>query len=317
MNRPIVDNAAPRPVIIDTDPGIDDAMAILGAFADPALEIRGLTTVFGNVPLATATRNTLQLVELAARSVPVAAGAALPLRRPPAPHPEIVHGTDGFGGVQLPEPAIAPDTRTAPVFLAEETRAARAAHSPLTIVALGPLTNLALALEASPAIVEDVAGVIVMGGAVRHPGNVTDEAEANFWQDPHAAALVLAAPWPVTLIGLDVTECARLYPEDLAALPPGRCTAFLARAARHYAAFHLDTRGFHGCYLHDPTAAAAAADPALLETRRLPLAVTLEGAAEGMVREAPGSDEVEVAIAANAPGIRARLLGGLAAGRLP
>ncbi|MEL6769285.1 MAG: nucleoside hydrolase, partial [Pseudomonadota bacterium] len=132
-----------------------------------------------------------------------------------------------------------------------------------------------------------------------------------------ASAAVLAAPWPITLIGLDVTECARVYPDDLAALPPGRCTAFIAEAAAHYAGFHRESRGFHGCYLHDPTATAVAADPGAVETRPMALAVTLEGDAEGAVREAEAGHAVDVAIATNAPAIRRHLLGSLASGRLP
>lgn len=307
----------PTPVIIDTDPGIDDAMAILAALADPALEVLGLTTVFGNVSEPRATRNALQLLALAERPLPVAAGAGHPLRRTPAPHADFVHGVEGFGDVALPAPSRAPDTRPAATFLAEEARAARAGGRPLTIVALGPLTNLADALTAHPGIAADVDRVVVMGGAVRHPGNVNAHAEANFWHDPDAAAIVLAGSWPVTLIGLDVTECARIYPDDLAALPRGRCTAFIAEAAAHYAGFHLETRGFHGCYLHDPTATAAAAEPGCVETRRLTLSVTRDGDAEGAVAETAAGSAVDVAIATNAPAIRRHLLGSLANGRLP
>ncbi|MEM6354703.1 MAG: nucleoside hydrolase [Pseudomonadota bacterium] len=310
-------DTSPTPIIIDTDPGIDDAMAILAALADPALEVLGLTTVFGNVSVERATRNALQLLDLAERPLPVAAGAARPLERAPAPHPDFVHGLEGFGEARLPPPARAPDQRAAPGFLADEARAARSTGRPLTIVAVGPLTNLAAALAEHPGIVEDVARVVVMGGAVRHAGNMNPFAEANFWQDPHAAARVLEAPWPVTLVGLDVTECARVYPDDLAALPPGRCTAFIATAAEHYAEFHRDANAFHGCYLHDPTATAVAADPTALETRPMQLTVTLEGEAEGRVQETGTGPSIDVAIAANAPAIRRHLLASLANGTLP
>ncbi|MEM9762695.1 MAG: nucleoside hydrolase [Pseudomonadota bacterium] len=311
------EDATPTPVIIDTDPGIDDAMAILAALADPALEVLGLTTVFGNVSEPRATRNALQLLDLSESPLPVAAGAARPRRRTPAPHADFVHGVEGFGDVELPAPCRAPDPRPAATYLAEEARAARVGGRPITIVALGPLTNLAEALTATPGIAADVARVVVMGGAVRHPGNVNAHAEANFWHDPDAAAIVLGGSWPVTLIGLDVTECARVYPDDLAALPKGRCTAFIAKAAAHYAGFHLETRGFRGCYLHDPTATAAAADPAVVETRTLSLAVTRDGDAEGAVGEAAAGSAVDVAIATDAPSIRRHLLASLANGRLP
>ncbi|MEM1346509.1 MAG: nucleoside hydrolase, partial [Pseudomonadota bacterium] len=135
------------PVLIDTDPGIDDAMAILYALAEPALDVLGLTSVFGNVDVATATANARRLVELAGAEVPVAAGADVPLVQPPPPHADYVHGADGFGGAVLPEPVRPPDPRPAWQFIAE-TCAARPGE--ITLIALGPLTNLALALDQRP-----------------------------------------------------------------------------------------------------------------------------------------------------------------------
>lgn len=306
--------SAPLPVVIDTDPGIDDAMAILAAIGDPGIDLVGLTTVFGNVSVATATRNALQLVELAGASVPVAGGAARPLAREPAPHPDFVHGAQGLGEAVLPAPAARPDPREAAAYLAETAAAHRGR---LVVVAVGPLTNLARALDAHPAIAGDVARVVVMGGSLRHPGNVTPHAEANVWQDPHAAARVLAAPWPVTLVGLDVTETVRLYAEDLAPLAERvpRSGAFLRQAFAFYAGFHARTRGFSGCYLHDPVAVLAAADPDRLETAALAVAVETEGEAVGRTRPAEGGRAIEVAVSADAPGLRRRLFEALA--RLP
>jgi inosine-uridine nucleoside N-ribohydrolase len=331
-------DAAPLPVVIDTDPGIDDAMAILAAVADPGIALLGLTTVFGNVPVGIATRNALQIVELAGATVPVAGGAARPLAREPAPHPDFVHGPQGLGEAVLPAPAARPDPREAARFLAETAAGHRGR---LVVVAVGPLTNLALALERHPSIAEDVRAVVVMGGAFRHAGNVTPQAEANFWQDPDAAERVLAAPWPVTMVGLDVTETVRLYGEDIEAMPDRspRCGAFLRDAFAFYAGFHGRTRGFEGCYLHDPVAVLAAADPGLIETLDAPVTVETAGEALGRSRRAtegarPAADATEgarppigatekarpgvrVAVSADAPAIRRRLLDALHSGALP
>ena len=151
----------PIKLIIDTDPGVDDAMATLYAAAHPGLEMIGLTTVFGNVPLATATRNAMWLTELAGLNIPVAEGAAAPLVQPLPPHPDFVHGIEGFGNLPPCAPKGQPDPRTAARFLCETT----AAHpGQVTICAVGPLTNLAEALELAPSIAHNVGRVVVMGG---------------------------------------------------------------------------------------------------------------------------------------------------------
>lgn len=309
----------PLPLVIDTDPGVDDAITILAAIADPAVELKGLTTIFGNVSVGLATRNALALVELAVAEIPVAEGAAVPLVQPPPPHADVVHGADGLGGAAIPAPTTTADPRHAADFLAEMA-AAEATNGGLTILAVGPLTNLALALERTPEIAKQVTRVVVMGGSVRHRGNVTPHAEANFWQDPHAAARVLAAPWPVTLVGLDVTETVRLYPDDLAPLTAAAPVAgpLIADMVAGYAAFHQREDGFEGCFLHDPTALLATLEPGLFDARPLRLRVTCEGERIGAVREAAdGLGPVEVVLAADAVGIRRRLIGVLSAGRLP
>ncbi|MEM1345953.1 MAG: nucleoside hydrolase, partial [Pseudomonadota bacterium] len=307
---------AMTPVLIDTDPGIDDAMAILYALADPALDVLGLTSVFGNVDVATATANAQRLVELAGAAVPVAAGAGVPLVQPPPPHADYVHGADGFGGAVLPEPAHPPDPRPAWQFIAE-TCAARPRE--ITLIALGPLTNLALALDQRPGLVDDVAQVIVMGGAVRTRGNVNAHAEANIWQDPHAAARVLEAGWPVRLVGLDVTERVRLLPEALApmAATSPRAGGFLTEAAAFYFDFHRRTDGFYGCFLHDPAAVIAALAPELFARERLGLAVVSEGPAAGQTTEDAEAAPTEVCLGVEVEAVLARFLSVLEAGRLP
>ncbi|MEM6489863.1 MAG: nucleoside hydrolase [Pseudomonadota bacterium] len=306
----------PTPMVIDTDPGCDDALAILGALADPTIDLVGLSAVYGNVPVETASRNARQLVDLAGADVPVAEGAGNPLVQPRHPPADFVHGTGGFGEAALPAPARPLDPRPAHRFLAETAAQHRGA---LVLVAIGPMTNLALALQHHPQIAHDVARVVLMGGTWRHRGNVSDAAEANFWNDPHAAAAVLAAPWDVTMVGLDVTETVRLYPDDLDPMPTAspRAGAFLRHALAFYDAFHTRTRGFTGCFLHDPVAMMAAEDPALLETRPVPLSVAPDGAAAGGCVPAPGAKPTLVAVSANGPALRRRLIDTLCSGRLP
>ncbi|GMG81160.1 nucleoside hydrolase [Paralimibaculum aggregatum] len=311
----------PAAIVIDTDPGVDDAMAILYALADPEIELLGLTTVFGNVPEPVATRNALQLALLAgAPALPVAAGAARPRLQPPRPFATDVHGADGLGTAVLPPlpPGRLPDPRPAARFLAE-TCAARPGE--VTIVAVGPLTNLAAALDVHPAIARQARGVIVMGGALRQKGNVTPFAEANIHQDPHAAAAVFAAPWAVTLVGLDVTERVILTAADLAPMVARspRCGALLAEAAEFYFAFHKASEGLDGCHLHDPTAVIAALRPELFRTAVAPVEVTVRGPEAGRTREAPeaAARPLTLCLGVDAPAVRARFLEILHAGRLP
>ncbi|MEL6267328.1 MAG: nucleoside hydrolase [Pseudomonadota bacterium] len=305
---------SPVPMVIDTDPGVDDAIAILAAMADPRVDLLGLTTVFGNVTTAIATRNALQLGDLAGHPVPVAHGAERPLLQPPHPPADFVHGAEGFGEARLPDPARAPDPRAAADFLAETA----AAHPGLVILAVGPLTNLALALEAHPAIAGQVGRVVVMGGTLRHRGNVSEAAEANFWNDPDAANRVMTADWPVTMVGLDVTETVRLYPDDLDAMTTvsPASAALLTQAIAFYRDFHRGTRGFDGCFLHDPAALIAALEPGLFETLDTPLSVAVEGVATGGCVAGGATRPVSVCLSANAPAIRAQLIAALTSGRL-
>lgn len=298
-----------RAIVIDTDPGIDDAMAILYAAAHPGLDLLGLTTVFGNVPVATATRNALVLAGLTGRRIPVAEGAARPMVRATPPYPEHVHGPEGLGDIAPAAPRAAPDHRPAPRFLADAT-AARPGE--VTICAIGPLTNLAEALALDPAIAGRTAGVIVMGGAVECPGNATPHAETNIWCDPHAAAAVLAAEWPVTLVGLDVTTrvtCSSADFAGLAARAP-RTGGFLARAAQFYLRFHRARHGVDACRMHDPTALVALTDPDLFRFRDCPVRVVIDGPEAGRTvpDEAAATPPVRVALDVNADAARARFL---------
>lgn len=266
----------PRKLIIDTDPGIDDAMAILFAFASPDIHLVGLTTIFGNVTTANATRNALVLAELAGASIPVSRGADQPLQIPPPPIADFVHGKEGFGTAQPGRPRGAPAPLSGARHLVE---ACRSDPGSVTICAIGPLTNLALALDLDPGIVNTVAEVIVMGGSIRAGGNVSPYAEANIWQDPHAAAQVFAADWPVKMVGLDVTQQIVCHRQDFASLAE-RAPAwggFLNEASQFYFDFYQRDVGMTGCHLHDPTAIVATIRPDLFTFEAGSIHVEIEG----------------------------------------
>ena len=298
-----------RPVIIDTDPGVDDAMAVLYAAAHPGLDLVGLTTVFGNVPVTTATRNALVLAGLTGRAIPVAEGAARPMARPAPAYPDHVHGPEGLGDMAPHAPHARPDDRPAARFLVDATAARPGA---VTLCAIGPLTNLAEALALDPSIAGRTAGVVVMGGAVECPGNATPHAETNIWCDPHAAEAVLGADWPVTMVGLDVTTrvtCSAADLAHLAARSP-RIGGFLSRAAQFYIRFHRAKHGLDGCHMHDPAALVALTDPGLFRFREAPVRVTLAGDAMGrtVADETAGTPPVRIALDAEADAVRARFL---------
>ena len=193
----------PHKVIFDTDPGVDDAMALCYALAHPDIDILGITTTFGNVTVDQAAINALYLCQLAGRSITVTRGAEKPLVKQAEPPPDFIHGADGLGN--LPERA-APrgqmDPRTSAQFIVDT---ARKYPGEITLVAVGPLGNLAEALRLAPELPGLVREVVLMGGAVLESGNVSPVAEANIWNDPHAADIVFTAGWPLTMVGLDVT----------------------------------------------------------------------------------------------------------------
>lgn len=306
------------PILLDTDPGIDDAMAIFYAMADPEIELVGMTTVFGNVYTPDGTRNALALCALAGQSIPVAEGAHVPLVQPQHPPADFVHGKHGLGNAVVPDPTSAPDPRPAHQFIAE-TLAARPGE--ITLVAVGPLTNIALALQHHPEITTTVKNVIVMGGAVRTPGNVNAYAEANIWNDPHAAEIVFSADWPVTIVGLDVTERIRCTPDDFAPMHAAspQCGALMNEAAEFYFQFHIDTKDLNACFLHDPSAVICAQQPELFETISVPIAMRVDGDEAGRTVENPSGStpNVSVCVEPDATAIRARFLKHLCSGALP
>jgi inosine-uridine nucleoside N-ribohydrolase len=290
--------------LIDTDPGLDDALALLYAWASADLRLAAITTVAGNVPVAGATRNLLRLVALCGiEPPPIAEGAAAPLAR------RLVtatgyHGDDGLGDLPdwpTPPGALVPQDAAA---LIVET--ARRAAEPLTVIALGPLTNVALALERDAGALRRVARLVVMGGAVDVPGNVTPTAEFNIHVDPEAAARVLDAALPLDLVPLDATRQAVVVRADFEQAlrrRPGPLADRIAAFTRR--GFTADpARGTSSMVLHDPLAVAAALDPTLVgweETR-------LEVGADGATRRAAGPVNCRFARTVDAPRFLATFL---------
>jgi pyrimidine-specific ribonucleoside hydrolase len=255
------------PIIIDCDPGHDDAIAILLALASPEVELIGVTTVAGNQTLDKTTRNALVTLEVGRRpDIPVAAGAAAPLRRElrTAAH---VHGETGLDGPQLPEPSAQPLAEHAADFLADLV-------APGTVlVPTAPLTNIALLLERHPDVHERIDQIVWMGGAIAE-GNITPAAEFNAFVDPEAAAAVFASGIPITLIGLDVTHKAlftRAHAEQLRGA--GEAGRFVAELSDFFQHFHERSYGFEGSPIHDAVAVAHVIDPTLVTTRRANVAV--------------------------------------------
>jgi purine nucleosidase len=255
-----------RPIVIDCDPGVDDAIALLLAFASPdELEVAGVTAVAGNVGLDRTSANALRIRDLTGRGdVPVHAGCARPILRP-LTHAEHVHGETGLDGADLPPPRGAVADRHAVDFLIDAIAARPGA---VTLCAMGPLTNLALAMVKEPGIVDDVREIVLMGGAIG-AGNVTPSAEFNIHVDPHAAAVVFASGVKLTMIGLDVTHQAIVTPERLDAVRAidssvGRAVAGLLD---HYHRIDVDRYGAPGSPLHDPCVIAYLLRPDLFSGR--------------------------------------------------
>lgn len=265
----------PKKIIIDTDPGIDDAMAILFALCSPEVEVIGLTTIFGNVYTDLATQNALRLLEFAGRpQIPVAHGAARPLQVAFDQPAAFVHGQNGLGEIVLPTPSAKADPRAAAQFIVDMIMAN---PGEITLVPVGPLTNIALALALEPRIATHVAEVVVMGGAATVNGNVNPAAEANIWHDPHAADRVFTTDWPITMIGLDVTEKTIMQADYLAGLRGSRTGAFIDDIARFYLEFHQKAHDIYAAYTHDPSAIAYLVDPTLFTLQRGPIRVLCEG----------------------------------------
>lgn len=273
-----------KTVILDTDPGVDDAMALLYLAKHPGVQLHSITTVFGNASVAVTARNAGYLVNRFGLDVPVFIGADAPLAG--ARYiPELkVHGNDGFGDTGCADSFCFPaDNRPAWLHLADSIELE---PGKITIVAIAPLTNLALALRNRPAIADKVAEVVVMGGAFGtkgRNGNIRPNAEANFFYDPQAADEVMAAGWPVTVVGLDVTTDCVLSSAESAYLAShaGEMGSFLHKISRGYEKIYRDFDGIDGFCIHDVAAAVAATDAGLFSCISGPVTVDTAAGAEG------------------------------------
>jgi purine nucleosidase len=252
----------PKRIIIDTDPGVDDAFAFLLALASPEIQLEALTTTQGNVTLEKATRNALSVLELGrASQIPVVAGSVVPLVQPLRATTDI-HGASGIGDSRLPEPTTKPLDIHAVDYLIE-----RALEEPgdLSIFPIGPLTNIAMAIRKEPRFAKAVKELVIMGGAITENGNSTPLAEFNIYVDPHAAHIVFHAGIPITLIPLDVTHKCLLKQEHVDRLMKvdSSISRFIKDAVEVYFKFSYE-RGFTGCALHDPLTLATVIAPELL-----------------------------------------------------
>jgi pyrimidine-specific ribonucleoside hydrolase len=307
-------------LIIDTDPGIDDAYALALACASPEVDLIGVTTVFGNVGLANTTRNALRVLAMYGREdVPVAAGADRPLVHPHQHRARHVHGEDGLSGLAdtLPERATGVAGTDAVTLMA---RLIDESPEPVTIVPIGPLTNIALLLAAHPSAQSKIDRLVIMGGGI-NGGNVTAAAEFNIWSDPEAARRVLVEETlPTTLVTLDLTmRCAvdSTWLDRLAASGPHGATLVTLSAA--YRAHYERALGHDGIVIHDAVAVAEAIHPGLLRTTRMPVEVDCGmGPARGMTigdrREVrpDGTREIDVAMDADLDEVRTFMLDRLA-----
>src|SRR5580765_1578166 len=255
------------PVLLDCDPGHDDAIAMLLALGSDELDVRGITTVAGNQTLEKTTANAIRVLELAGRAeIPVAAGAGRPLVREPRVAAD-VHGETGLDGPDLPPPQADPSPQHAVDFLAERIEGA-------TLVATGPLTNVALLLARYPEAKPE--RIVLMGGAIAE-GNVTPAAEFNIWADPEAARRVFTSGLDVTMVGLDVTHRALVTAEHAARLREnGRIGGVVADLLEFYGAFHKQVYDFDGSPIHDAVAVAQVIRPELLELRELNVEIDCE-----------------------------------------
>ena len=262
-----------RKILIDTDPGIDDAMAIFYALASPELDVVGLTTVFGNAHTDVCTTNALKLLEIAGRTdLPVARGVDRPLAMPYRGPAAFVHGADGQGDVHLPPPTTQVHDLDAAHFI---VRTVMAAPGEITLVALGPLTNVAMAMLIEPALGSSLAEIVLMGGSAFRGGNASPAAEANILNDPEAADLVFGADCPIVMAGLDVTEQVVMTAGDLAgfASVDNPRAQHLSAIVPFYQAFYRERAGLDGIFVHDSTTISYLLAPDAFEWAEQPIRV--------------------------------------------
>ncbi|MEO1376941.1 MAG: nucleoside hydrolase [Cyanobacteria bacterium J06635_10] len=275
-------------LIIDTDGGVDDALALIMALNSPQIDLKAISVVAGNINVHQAAQNVLQVLSIVEpNQMPIVAkGCENPLVNSPF-NAAGIHGADGLGELhrfqekdgspRYPELTLSPSSENAIDVL---LKGAKEYGENLTIVALGPLTNIATALQKDAETMKKIGRIIIMGGAVKVPGNISVAAEFNFFVDPHAAEMVMESGIPLTLVGLDVAMKAplpRQVVEQNLEKNPSKITQFIADCTEIYMAFYREREGFYGCYLHDPLALAVAIDPSLVTTESLYMVVETEG----------------------------------------
>ncbi|KAL8526320.1 hypothetical protein ACS0TY_015511 [Phlomoides rotata] len=268
-------------VIIDTDPGIDDSMAILMAFQSPDLDILGLTTVFGNVTTENATRNALLLCEIAGRpDVPVAEGSFEPLKRGEPRIADFVHGSNGLGNVFLDPPKSKKSDKSASELLVDKVSEF---PGEVSVLALGPLTNIALAIKRDSSFASIVKRLVVLGGAFFALGNVNPAAEANIYGDPEAADIVFTSGANIDVIGINITTQLKMTDLHLEQLRKsgGRHAQFICDMCKFYRDWHVKSDGVYGIFLHDPVSFVALVRPDLFTFRKGVVRVETQGVCVG------------------------------------
>ncbi|KAJ1401424.1 Ribonucleoside hydrolase-like [Sesbania bispinosa] len=327
-------DAEPKKIIIDTDPGIDDAMAIFLALRSPEIQVIGLTTIYGNVYTTLATRNALHLLEVAERTdIPVAEGSHVTLTLEVAERTDIpvaegshvtltkgtklriadfVHGADGLGNQNFPPPKGKPVEESAAAFLVHQ---AKANPGKVTVVALGPLTNIALAIQLDPDFTKNIGQIVLLGGAFAVNGNVNPAAEANIFGDPDAADVVFTSGADVLAVGINVTHQVVLTSSDREKLASsnGKFAQYLTKILDVYFSYHHEAYNTKGVYLHDPTALLAAIDPSLVTCMEGTVRVQTSGITRGLtilynkqkrfgeITEWSNKPTVKVAVTVDAP----------------
>ncbi|KAL4588356.1 hypothetical protein LXL04_001240 [Taraxacum kok-saghyz] len=308
----------PKKIIIDTDPGIDDAMAIFLALRSPEITVIGLTTIYGNVYTTLATRNALHLLEVAERTdIPVAEGSHVSYMVHLLPFPlpsctcyliyfrftkknifllsfspcvkkatklrvaDFVHGVDGLGNQNFPQPKSKPIEKSAAEYLVEQ---ANLHPGEITVVALGPLTNIALAIQLDPTFTKNIGQIVLLGGAFAVNGNVNPAAEANIFGDPEAADIVFTSGADVLAVGINVTHQVIMKDSELEIMAEseGIFSKYLCKILDYYFSYHRDAYSMKGVYLHDPTALLAAVNPKLMTYTEGVVRVQTSGITRGL-----------------------------------
>ena len=266
-------------IIFDTDPGVDDAFALLYALNHPNINVLGITTVFGNVPVETSTKNALILSEMAQKGTIVYQGANKPLERKVTNYPTFIHGHDGLGDTNHPQSKFNASKLDAAKFIINEINEN---SGNINLVAVGPLTNIANAIKQDLSIVNKVNSLLIMGGSWLAGGNITPVAEANIYNDPEAAEIVFKSGLPIVMVGLDVTHKVFLSQKDIDKLSSlNNSGKFLEKISNIYIKFYKDTRNMDGCFFHDATAVIAMTNPEFFKYKNARVYVSKDNLTRG------------------------------------